>query len=252
MSTSQSGKSNQEFTFRRGISGIWLFLGVILLIILAMSIFFVVTDITVDGNARYTDEEIIAASGLETGENLFFIDRYEAASRIFAELPYVNDAVVARELPNRVRITITESSAMAYVAAEGKNWVLDQNCKILRSAEAGELNSLIRVDGVVPLEPKEGTVMAVDEQSGAQLRYLIAILNQILTRGMWTDVAVIDLNDVTSPAFTYQERFTVRLGENEDLDYKFGLLQSAIQQLTESDAGTLDLSMDQQVHFSPG
>ena len=198
------------------------------------------------------DEEIIAASGLETGENLFFIDRYEAASRIFAELPYVNDAVVARELPNRVRITITESSAMAYVAADGKNWVLDQNCKILRSAEANELNSLIRVDGIVPLEPKEGTVMAVDEQSGAQLRYLIAILNQILTRGMWTDVAVIDLSDVTSPAFTYQERFTVRLGENENLDYKFGLLQSALQQLTESDAGTLDLSMDQQVHFSPG
>ena len=250
--TTQSGKSNQEFTFRKGLSGIWLFLGVILLIILAMSIFFVVTDITVDGNARYTDEEIIAASGLETGENLFFIDRYEAASRIFAKLPYVNDAVVARELPNRVRITITESSAMAYVAADGKNWVLDQNCKILRAAEANELNSLIRVDGVVPLEPKEGTVMAVDEQSGAQLRYLIAILNQILTRGMWTDVAVIDLNDVTNPAFTYQERFTVRLGENEDLDYKFGLLQSALQQLTESDAGTLDLSMDQQVHFSPG
>ena len=250
--TTQSGKSNQEFTFRKGLSRIWLFLGVILLIILAMSIFFVVTDITVDGNARYSDEEIIAASGLETGENLFFIDRYEAASRIFAELPYVNDAVVARELPNRVRITITESSAMAYVAADGKNWVLDQNCKILRSAEANELNSLIRVDGIVPVEPKEGTVMAVDEQSGAQLRYLIAILNQILTRGMWTDVAVIDLSDVTSPAFTYQERFTVRLGENENLDYKFGLLQSALQQLTESDAGTLDLSMDQQVHFSPG
>ena len=56
--TTQSGKSNQEFTFRKGLSGIWLFLGVILLIILAMSIFFVVTDITVDGNARYTDEEI--------------------------------------------------------------------------------------------------------------------------------------------------------------------------------------------------
>lgn len=252
MSTSQSGKSNQEFTFRRGISGIWLFLGVILLIILAMSIFFVVNDIAVEGNARYSDEEIIAASGLETGENLFFIDRYEAASRIFAELPYVNDAVVSRELPNRVRITITESSAMAYVEAGGKYWVLDQNCKILRTVGADELHSLIRVDGISPVEPKEGTVLAVDEESGAQLRYLVAILNQLLSRGMWTEVDVIDLADVTSPAFTYQERFTVRLGENSELDYKFGLLQSAIDQLTESDAGTLDLSIDQQVHFSPG
>ena len=250
MSTSQSGKQN--IRFHRGHGGLWIFLGVILLIILAMSVFFVVTEITVEGNARYTDEEIIEASGLELGENLFFINRYDAASRIFSKLPYVNDATVSRELPSRVVITITESSAMAYVPYGSSYWIVDQNCKLLKQVDETELKRLIRLDGIAPRDPQEGAVMSVTEENGAKLRYLSEILNQLLKRNLWTDVTVIDMADVSSPAFTYLDRFTVRLGEDSDLDYKFGLLQSAVEQLTEQDTGTLDLSIDKQVHFSPG
>jgi hypothetical protein len=94
--------------------------------------------------------------------------------------------------------------------------------------------------------------MTVAEEDGAKLRFLSEILNQMLKRGLWTDVSIIDMSDVTNPAFAYLSRFTVRVGEDADLDYKFGLLQSAVEQLAEHDAGTLDLSIDQQVHFSPG
>ena len=245
-------KRSEDMDFRRHHGGLWIFLGVVGLILLAMSIFFVVTDIEVEGNARYTDEEIIAASGLETGENLFFINRVTAAANIFNRLPYVNDAMVTRELPSRVVISVTESSAMGYVTLEGDYWVIDQNCKLLKQITQDELKSLIRVDGVTPVEPEAGTVMQVEEADGAKLRYLTEILNQLLKRGLWTDVAVVDMSDVTSPAFTYLDRFTVRVGEDQDLDYKFGMLQSAVEQLAEHDSGTLDLSIDQQVHFSPG
>ena len=250
MSTSPQGK--QDLKFRRSHGGLWIFFGAILLILLAMSVFFVVTDIEVEGNARYTDEEIIQASGLEKGESLFFINRYDAASRIFSKLPYINDAMVTRELPSRVVISVTESSAMGYVTADDSYWVIDQNCKILKQIDQTELKSLIRIDGIVPIEPSEGSVMAVSEEEGAKLRYLSEILNQLLKRGMWTDVTLVDISDVTNPAFAYLNRFTVRVGEDSDLDYKFGLLQSAVEQLAEHDAGTLDLSIDQQVHFSPG
>ena len=66
-----ASKGTKEMEFRRRHGGLWIFFGVIVLILLAMSIFFTVTDIEVEGNARYTDEEIILASGLEKGENLY-------------------------------------------------------------------------------------------------------------------------------------------------------------------------------------
>ena len=66
------------------------------------------------------------------------------------------------------------------------------------------------------------------------------------------EVTVIDLSDASNPGFTYDGRFTVRLGANENVEYKFGMLQSAVSQLTDSDAGTIDLSIDKRAHFSPG
>ena len=206
---------------------------------------------------RFADKPInkiltIEASGIGTGDNLFFINRFSAASRIFSKLPYVDKAKVTRALPNRVTITIQESSAMAYVQADGGYWVLDQNCKLLKSVTESELTGLARVDGITPVEPKVGEVLNAGEADAPKVTYLAAILGQLLTRDMASKVTVIDLSDASNPGFTYDGRFTVRLGANENVEYKFGMLQSAVSQLTASDAGTIDLSIDKRAHFSPG
>ena len=206
---------------------------------------------------RFANENInkivtIEASGIGTGDNLFFINRFSAASRIFSKLPYVDKAKVTRALPNRVTITIQESSAMAYVQADGGYWVLDQNCKLLKSVTESELTGLARVDGITPVEPKVGEVLNAGEADAPKVTYLAAILGQLLTRDMASKVTVIDLSDASNPGFTYDGRFTVRLGANENVEYKFGMLQSAVSQLTASDAGTIDLSIDKRAHFSPG
>ena len=206
---------------------------------------------------RFADKPVtkvltIEASGIGTGDNLFFINRFSAASRIFSKLPYVDKAKVTRALPNRVTITIQESSAMAYVQADDGYWVVDQNCKLLKSVTESELTGLARVDGITPVEPKVGEVLNAGEADAPKVTYLAAILGQLLTRDMASKVTVIDLSDASNPGFTYDGRFTVRLGANENVEYKFGMLQSAVSQLTASDAGTIDLSIDKRAHFSPG
>jgi len=222
-----------------------IFLLICAALVLGMSVFFRVAKID-------TAEEVVEASGIGTGDNLFFINRFSAASRIFSKLPYVDKAKVTRALPNRVTITIQESSAMAYVQADGGYWVLDQNCKLLKSVTESELTGLARVDGITPVEPKVGEVLNAGEADAPKVTYLAAILGQLLTRDMASKVTVIDLSDASNPGFTYDGRFTVRLGANENVEYKFGMLQSAVSQLTASDAGTIDLSIDKRAHFSPG
>ena len=118
--------------------------------------------------------------------------------------------------------------------------------------EESELTGLARVDGITPVEPKVGEILNAGEADAPKVTYLAAILGQLLTRDMASKVTVIDLSDASNPGFTYDGRFTVRLGANENVEYKFGMLQSAVSQLTASDAGTIDLSIDKRAHFSPG
>lgn len=72
-------------------------------VVAALTVFFKVQSITVSGNARYTSEEIIAASGIEIEDNLFLLNKYSAAQAIFEKLPYVEEATINRALPRHHR-----------------------------------------------------------------------------------------------------------------------------------------------------
>ena len=123
-------------------SGPIVFFLVIVTTIFVMSIFFRITNIQVEGNTHYTDEEIIQAIDIEEGDNLFFFDRFSALSRVFAKLPYVEEVSVERSLPNKVIITVTESQALAYIALGDEMWSIDHSCKVLGKATEEELADL--------------------------------------------------------------------------------------------------------------
>ena len=88
------------------INGLLMFFVVVVAAIFVMSVLLRVSDIRVEGNEHYTDEEIINAIDIEEGDNLFFFDRFAAISRVFAKLPYVEQVSVERSLPNKVVITV--------------------------------------------------------------------------------------------------------------------------------------------------
>ena len=215
-----------------------------------MSVFFRVSTIEVEGNSLYTSEEIIEASGIEQGDNLFFINRFTAISRIFSKLPYVEKAVINRSLPNRLVIVITESQAIACVAAEDGTWAIDRGCKLLSKAGGDELRGLIRIEGLTPIAPEAGQIIAPGEAESPKVSYLSAILTQIDTLGLRDNITYIDISGISNPSFDYLGRFTVKLGSFENTEYKFQCLLSAVDALSEGDRGTLDLSIDKRAHLT--
>ncbi len=219
-------------------------------LVFGMSVFFRVSTIEVEGNALYTSEEIIEASGIEQGDNLFFINRFSAISRIFSKLPYVEKAVINRSLPNRLVIVVTESQAIACVAAEDGTWAIDRGCKLLSKVGGDELRGLIRIEGLTPIAPEAGQVIAPGEAESPKVSYLSAILTQIDTLGLRDNISYIDISGISNPSFDYLGRFTVKLGSFENTEYKFQCLLSAVDALSEGDRGTLDLSIDKRAHLT--
>lgn len=236
---------------RRAFSGPLMFVVVVVAAIFVMSLFFRVEDIRVVGNSHYTAEEIIRAVDIEEGDNLFFFDRFAAVGRAFSKLPYIEAVTVERSLPNRVVITVEETTALAYLQLGEEKWTLDHNCKVLGKAAEGEESSLVAVVGMRPGTLMIGEIMQTEEGYAETVGYLAEILDQIEARGLADQVTRIDFSNPNSPEFDYGGRFTVVLGRQDQVEYKFGMFVTVLDMLKEGDVGVIDVSNAKAAHFSP-
>ena len=236
---------------RRAFSGPLMFVVVVVAAIFVMSVLFRVEDIQVEGNSHYTDEEIIRAIVIEEGDNLFFFDRFAAVGRAFSKLPYIESVTIERSLPNKVVITVEETTALAYLQLGEEKWTLDHNCKVLGKAAEGEEESLLPVVGMRPGTLMIGEIMETEDGDPAAVEYLAEVLDQIEARGLTEQVTRIDFTNPESPEFDFGGRFTVVLGKRENVEHKFGMFVTVLGMLKEGDVGVIDVSDGTKAHFSP-
>lgn len=224
---------------------------VIVAIIFLMSVFFKISKVEVSGNKIYSEEEIISASGIYSGDSLFFINRIAAGSRVVVKLPYVDAVSITRTLPNKVTIVVQESQAMGCTEINGECWTISQSAKYLAKIDAKDAESLAVISGLSLENPVVGEEIKVKEGEEAKLRYLKDIMYQINTRGLVADISSIDVSNEVNAEISYQNRFAVAFGENDNTEYKFGKMLSAISKLSPDDAGIMDLSEGDKVYFNP-
>jgi len=218
-------------------------------IVLFMSIFFTVSDIEVKGNSEYSDEEIIFASGIADGDNLFFLNRIAAGTRIIAKLPYIDRVSVTCGLPNRCLIAVEESKAVGCIEYNGEKWIISQSGKLLGTVKAGDETAVI--SGLSIAEPKKGNIAAAAEGSEDKLAYLLELVGQLSDRGIADKISAIDVFDLSAVTLEYDNRFTVKLGDTEDTEYKLGKMLAAADKLGTQETGTLDVSSSSKVNFYP-
>ena len=249
--TDEEERSGYMRARRRAFSGPLMFVVVVVAAIFVMSVLFRVEDIQVVGNHHYTAEEIIRAVDIEEGDNLFFFDRFAAVGRAFSKLPYIESVTIERSLPNKVVITVEETTALAYLQLGEEKWTLDHNCKVLGKAAEGEEESLLPIEGLRPGTLMIGEIMETEDGKEETILYLAAILDQIEARGMTDQVTRIDFSNPNSPEFDYGGKYTVVLGKYENVEHKFGMFVTVMGMLKEGDVGVIDVSSGTKAHFSP-
>ncbi len=237
---------------KRTVSGaILTFAVVVIAIVFLMSVFLRISDISVEGNEHYTDDEIINAIDIEQGDNLFFFDRFAAISRVFAKLPYVEEVSLERQLPNKVIITVRECKALAYIAVGDENWTIDRSCKVLGKATDSELGSLIRIEGLDPGTLLIGERLTTSDGDDSIVEFISDVLYQIQERYLAEHVVSLNFADPLAASMQYGTRFTVILGGKSSVDHKFAMLESVLEQLKEGDVGIINVSDGSVAHFVP-
>lgn len=245
---------------RRSLLAPVTFILVFAAIVFGMGVFFRVQTIEVVGASSYTEDEVIKASGVEVGDNLFFINRFSASSQIFSQLPFVEEASIERIMPNKIVITVSESSAMAYFDYLGEKWMMTASGKLLGTGTGAQLDGLIQVLNLSPrgsdgtgdsYRMESGTMLEVSQNDRLKLAYLQELLHAFRELGMTDDVDRLDLENPANPTFRYIDRFTVKMGSNDNTDYKLRMLLSAVEQMEPDLTAVIDLAEGTSVHVSP-
>ena len=235
---------------RRGRFGVLYKLLSILIIFAAILIgcvaFFRINTIDVTGNSRYTAQEIMEASGVEVGDNLFLINRPQTASNILRRLPYVETAVPVQHLPDRVELRITECVPVAALRIDGVWWRIDHRGKLLEQGDKSISTGLPVVSGLHPVPPTLGGRLAAEIEEQTKLEGLRSLRGALTQRGMAENVTdFIDLTSSGTIYFGYGNDLTVAVPVSGDFELRVFSLQAVMDtfaQRGERVAGTLDLT----------
>ena len=235
-------------------------LAVVVALTMGVTVFFQVEHVEVSGNHRYTAEEVIAASGIQVGDNLYHMNKFAVAREMLEELPYTRELLIRRRLPSTIVITMTEWGAVARVQAppagtvvsgeEGENppevaredWLISVGGKLLEPASAD--SDAILVTGITPIMPRAGTKLALPQAEAEKSAALITLLQELENLSLLDQVSSIDLAS-THMMVRYAGRFDVKLPLTGDLNYKLRVLMAVVDgQLDEQAAGELDLTQE--------
>lgn len=216
----------------------------------ALSLFFKAEQIFVTGTSRYSQQQVLQASGIRQGGNLFLLNKHQAAAAITDQLPYVESVRIRRQLPNALRIEITECTHPLALEQDGALWLLNGNGKLIDKLQPGQGESYPLVTGLALTSPQLNRLAVPDNAD--KWDTLRQLWQQLLSKDMAGSVQSIDLEDPSRITLRYLDRFDVVLKKDDDFDYRLNYLAAVIGRLDGSDQGTIQWDKDGKARFIPG
>mgnify|MGYP004576259911 FL=1 len=220
-------------------------------IALALTLFFRIRTIQVSGNDRYTREEIIAAAEVKEGDNLFLMNKYNAAERIRKALPYIETVQFRRMLPDGLSIVVTECADPAAVVQDGKAYLLCDTGNIVDEMAASAARGRMQVNGLTLTGPAVGTQAQAAEGQELTLERLLELMKALDSRGMTGNVSQLDMSDASQLTLRYLDRFDVYFPWDADYGYKLDYLLAVVEKLEVNEKGIINMMQEGKARFIP-
>ena len=145
--------------------------------------------VTIDGNVRYTDGEILAASGIHAGDSMLLIRKDKLLRKITALCPHVETIEIAKTYPSALTIRVTETGAVYFTQVRDRVCTLDASLRVIECTDA--------VDGLIELRLPEiksavegSALVFADAEDDARVRTILETL------GGADDVLALDCLDL--------------------------------------------------------
>lgn len=222
---------------------------VVAAIVMSGTVFLKVADISVSGSTRYDSKDIIATSGIETGDNMFMINKFDVANRILEKYPYIESIKIRRRLPDTFLFNIKEREPAAYIENAGNRWLIDKNAYLLEMLSSEAETVVPKISGAQITTPQAGARIVLKNEN--QLMPLCEVLSALEFSELSKNVRRIEIEKLYDIRIVYEDRFLVSLGDTEELTRKIEMLKAVLNELAEFDKGTINVSAIKEARFKP-
>ena len=237
-----------------------------ILLFLFFAPIFNIKHIEVIGSEKYSDQEIMAMSGINVGDNsfkeltlepksLFELRILESEERI-KQLSYVNTCIVSIVFPNRVLIRVTDREPAAYLLYFDNYLTVDDQGFVLEVSHSKPDEGLEEIRGIDFSRYTLGEQLEVSNVS--LIRIGVEIINTMKRSDESTEIKLaqvldwVDIINENNAMFSLDKRIIVRFNPKDKLQYVVDFTKEIFfKKISAQESGRLEFTGDQNPSFIP-
>lgn len=204
--------------------------------------FMAVQKIEVEGETRYSAEDITRASGIYVGESLLVVNKVQAHDAILKQFPYLERVEVSNSSFSTIHIRVEETTVLGAVQTPDGYAMLGQNNHRLENLPEEQLpEGTVRIYGAEAVDAQLGGNL-LDERS-------LRITRTLLTAAQQNGVDVltaIDLTEKTNIRVVWRNQILLVLGNESNLEEEIRAFQQLLPTLLKNNGehtvGKLDMT----------
>lgn len=220
---------------------------VVIIICFSLSDFFMVKKVTAEGNAYYSDKEIMNMAGAQLGVNLIWdVDVSEMENNLSGN-PYFVEVNVKRKLPSTLQFEVNEREQIAAIVYGEKYVVIDKTGTILRKSGVNPKITLLTGLTISKLSIGE----KVEAEESSTLDTTLSMLSTMSDGDIF--FKKIDVSKVVIKAYIYDTLIVKGTPKQMIKAIESGDLQKVVNNLLKNDTtrGTIKLGNHNYMSFSP-
>lgn len=133
---------------------------------LSLTVFFKIETVEVTGLTKYAAEEVIQASGVQVGQNLFRVSEKKVNRLLTQQFPYIQEVTLKRSYPARLTLEVTQAQPLGAALTAAGYVLIGNNGRILEAGVDTVDPEVTIVTGMYLSDITEGRVLGTVVEEG--------------------------------------------------------------------------------------